>query len=442
MTTRRSSALLAALVLIFSFIDPIQSARATSTYPTAPESLTATPAPASLALTWSAPTDVASGITGYQSEYSTDGASWTVSSSSIAANATSYTISGLQVNTNYYVRVAAKVSAGLGPYAYPWTKIYGTNKTKRDSNSKIQYQSGYGIESNDTGTTLANSQFTRVRYLASSNNLGSTVWADMNFAKWGARSDANYAYPAFSVPAATIAYIRIPSMASSENFTVKTNVSDLTVNSSNTSLIGFGHQGRLEIWPWDYNVYTTSITPNGSGAVFDWDDDPTITSGYGCFQVFDLADTHTVFAWNYHNQSDAIHSDVGFNTSPSGHPDWTFAANFAEGTNNFSLEIFANIPVSTSQMGIGSVSLDTLTGAIKKRTAKTITARTAGPGNVTFYYNGRKINGCVNVPTVANVATCAWKPITQGQTNISASFTSSTYTSATSSGLTVTTAKR
>jgi hypothetical protein len=438
MTAIRIKSILGAFVISLSTFLPIQSARAVSTYPTAPESLTATPAPASLVLNWLSPTDIASGITGYQAEYSTDGSSWTVASSSIAANGSSYTVTGLQVNTNYYVRVAAKVSAGLGPYAYPWTKLYGTNYAKRDGSSQIQYQSGYGIGGSDTGTILANASFTRVRYLTSANNSGSTVWADMNFAKWGSRTDTNPSYSAFTVPAATVPYLRIPSTPASEQFVIKTNVNDLTVNSSMSSLIGFGRFGRLEIWPYDYNTMSTSLTPANANSNFDWDDAPAMGSGYGCFQIFDLTDTHTVFAWNNHSNT----PDVGFATQSGGHPDWTFAGNFSYGTHTFSVEIFANIPISTSQMGIGSVSVDALTGSVKKSTAKTITARTAGAGYVTFYANGRPINRCVNLATVGNVATCSWKPITQGQNTVTAKFTSSGYSSATSLNQTVTAGKR
>ena len=413
-----------------------QHAKAASTYPTAPETLTVTPGPASLTLGWNSPTDVATGILNYRVEYSLDGNSWTTSSSTIGASTFSYAITNLSVNTNYYIRVAAQVSSGLGPYAYPWTKLYGTNTAKRDGNSLITYQSGYGIGGTDTGTVLANSAFTRVRYKASANNSGSTVWADMNFAKWDTRTDTN-----FTTPRATIPYLRVPSTGGSEQFIIKTNVSDLTVNSSNSSLIGFGRQGRLEIWPFDYATGHTNLTPTGNDGTFDFDDTPFLNNAYGSFQVHDLTDTHTVFAWNNHASNTP---EVGFGNSPSSNPDWTFTNNFSYGTNVFSLEIFANIPISTSFQGIGTVSINTISGSINKRTTKAITANTAGPGFVTFFYNGRKITNCVNVATVANVATCNWKPIITGQQGLSASFTSGdgSYTAANSTTLNATTKKR
>ena len=438
MAPRRRSAILASFVFFISLIAPIESTKAASTFPTAPQSLTAVAAPAGFTLSWLPPSDIASGITAYQAEYSNDGSTWTIASSTIPGNGSSYTLTSMTPSTGYFLRLAAKVSAGIGPYAYPWTKLYGTVNAIRNGND-ITYQSGYGIASGDTATGLANSAFTRVRYLVSANNSGTATWADMDFAKWDTRTDTNPTYSAFTTPAATVPYLRIPTTASSEQFVIKTNVNDLTVNSSLSSLIGFGRLGRLEIWPYDYNTMSTSLTPANANATFDWDDSPAMSSAYGSFQIFDLVDTHTVFAWNHHAVSS---SDVGFGNQPTGHPDWTFAANFTYGTNSFSIEIFANLKVTSGSMGIGSVTIDALTGAIKKRTAKTITARTAGPGFVTFYANGRKIAGCISVATSANMATCSWRPLTQGQNTVTATFTSPMYTSASGSASPLTVGKR
>jgi len=414
-----------------------------NTYPTSPETVTVTTGPATLIINWYEPTDTATGILNYQVEYSTDGSTWTTSSSSISSTTRSYVIPSLASNTGYFTRIAAKVSAGLGPYAYPWRKLYGTTTATRDGSGYITYQTGYGIAAGDPGNSESTTAFTRVRYKVSANNSGTNTWADMNFAKWGSRYDTNTPSNApFTTPAATVPYLRIPSTASTEQFTIKTNVSDLTVNSSNSSLIAFGHTGRLEIWPWNYAQGTTSISPTGNGSTYDWDDSPAMASSYGCFQIFDLSssDTHTVFAWN--NISGV--PDVGFGNAPSGNPDWTFWYNFNTTTNAISVEIFANFPTVTNFQGTGTVAINAISGTINKRTTKTITANTAGPGFVTFYYNGRKITNCVNVATVANVATCNWKPIITGQQSLTASFTSNdgSYTAANSTTLNATTKKR
>ncbi len=66
------------------------------------------PAGNQLAVNFSAPSNPSGlTITSYQVEYSTNGSTWTVASSSVAANATTYTISGLTPSTNYFVRMAA-----------------------------------------------------------------------------------------------------------------------------------------------------------------------------------------------------------------------------------------------------------------------------------------------------------------------------------------------
>jgi hypothetical protein len=444
MRQRLARTLIAICVIFISQFIFIQEAKAASTYPTAPESVAATAGPAALTVTWVEPTDTSTGILNYQVEYSTDGSAWTISSNSISSSTFSYVIPNLTSNAGYFTRVAAKVSAGLGPYAYPWRKLYGTTTANRDGNGNITYQTGYGIAPGDPGNAESTTAFTRVRYKVAANNSGTNTWADMNFAKWATRYDTNTpAGVPFTTPAATVPYLRIPTMATSEQFVIKTNVSDLTVNSSNSALIAFGHVGRLELWPWNYSQGTTSITPNGNGSIYDWDDSPSIGNGnYGSFQIFDLSsvDTHTVFSWSNH----AGTPDVGFGNAPSGNPDWTFSVNFNSSIHAISVEIFANFPTKTNFQGIGTVAINTITGAINKRTPKSITANTAGPGFVTFYYNGRKITNCVNVATIANVATCNWKPIITGQQSLTASFASSdgSYTPANSSTLNATTKKR
>jgi hypothetical protein len=53
-----------------------------------------------------------------------------------------------------------------------------------------------------------------------------------------------------------------------------------------------------------------------------------------------------------------------------------------------------------------------------------ITATTTSTGTVTFYANYRVINGCLNVAVSGTTATCNWRPITQGQVTLSATYTS------------------
>jgi hypothetical protein len=54
-----------------------------------------------------------------------------------------------------------------------------------------------------------------------------------------------------------------------------------------------------------------------------------------------------------------------------------------------------------------------------------ITATTTSTGTVTFYANGRLINGCRAVVVSGTTAVCNWKPLTQGQVTLTATYTSS-----------------
>ena len=60
----------------------------------------------------------------------------------------------------------------------------------------------------------------------------------------------------------------------------------------------------------------------------------------------------------------------------------------------------------------------------KSAGASAITATTTSTGTVTFYANGRIINGCKNVVVSGTTATCNWRPMTQGPVALSAAYTS------------------
>jgi hypothetical protein len=53
------------------------------------------------------------------------------------------------------------------------------------------------------------------------------------------------------------------------------------------------------------------------------------------------------------------------------------------------------------------------------RTIGTITATSTSSGRVTFYERGKYIPGCRNRPTNASfIATCSWKPATNGAVSL------------------------
>jgi hypothetical protein len=225
---------------------PVQAA--TYGAPSAPQSISQSASASGVALSWSAP---ASGSpTNYVIERSTNGTTWT-SVVTVSSATTSYTISsGLNPSTSYYFRVAALAGATQGAYGYPWTKIYGTTTATRDGSGYIVYESGFGIAAGNAFST-ANSNFSRVRY-----RLGTTIssvakFADVDFYKWSTDKTASSVSP-------SIDNLRIPSTAgTSSQFTVQADVTDLNVYSDNSMVTsGYGMDGRLEIWPWDYGHRT------------------------------------------------------------------------------------------------------------------------------------------------------------------------------------------
>ena len=87
----------------------------------APEEVTAptlTPTSTSqLTVTWTAPNDAGSAITGYDVEYSTDGSTWSSTNVTVTLSTRTATITGLSANTAYRVRVRAENARGKGGWS-------------------------------------------------------------------------------------------------------------------------------------------------------------------------------------------------------------------------------------------------------------------------------------------------------------------------------------
>ena len=383
--------------------------------PTAPQAVTAVAGGESVALTWSAPSFVGSGVTYYQVEKSTDGTTYTTLSSTISSTTYSYTATGLTGGQAYYFRVAALYSGGTGAYGYPWTKIYGTQSPLFVSNTTITYQAGYGTGASDTATVLANATFTRVRYTISFTTNSLAQSADVDFLKWDTSTVSS---PSFTVPQATVPNLRIPSPATAaDKLTIQTNVSDLTVSASDYSLFGSALSGRLEIWPWDYGNALSSISASGSASTFDYNDSPTVNiNSYGSFQVHDLTNLRTVFAWNHMGDSAAA-PDLGLGNKATGEPDWTFCSTTSTcpyTANTFELDTYINMPVTaltTRTLTYDANSTQHQTGAV-----------TGSVPNSTSYTS----NTVVTVD--ANSGSLARQGFTFGGWNTAANGSGTTYT--------------
>lgn len=311
---------------------------------TAPTSVSVSAATQSLNVSWSAPAETNGAvISGYQVEYSTSGTgSWTTASSSIANNATSYTITGLTGGTQYYVRVAAKYGSNLGAYGYPWTKIYSVTNAARSS-GLIQYETGFGLGAGNASNTYANSSFTRIRYKMAATYSSNNYYVDADFSKTLGTTSS------YSETFDSMEKLQVPTISGSgSQFEIQGNVSDLNVQSNNPNVVdGSGLNGRLEIWPWNYDVSAQAGLSGRAGTTYDDSDTATLNATYGSFQLHTLSGTAaTIFAWNNHSAT----PEIGFGNYSGTHSDWTFCSTDGgpgcANRTNFSLIIYVNIPIA------------------------------------------------------------------------------------------------
>jgi hypothetical protein len=372
--------LVSSLVLpLLSILPVAPSAQAGVTTITAPQNITASANPGVIDLSWSAPATGSGLVTGYRVEYSTDGSSWTVATSSLSSATTTYSISGLTVGTAYYTRVAALFSGGTAPYGYPWTTLYATTTPNRSGNS-IVYSSGLGLAAagSQSANTNASAAFTRVRYRLQHTVSGTLRYVNVDFARWSEKTLNQYTDgTTYTTPAASIANLSVPSL--DNVFFIQTNVSDLTVESSLSTLNDNGLSGRLEIWPTNYEASLNSTLSGGNGSIYDTNDRPAKSGSgsiYGSFQVHDLTNSRPVLIWNDHSSASAPDIGVGPSSCGNGHTDWTFCDG---STTNFQLQIFINKPITltAAQLSFNANS----------PTSGTVPSTISGSGNVTIPAN-------------------------------------------------------
>jgi len=103
------------------------------------------------------------------------------------------------------------------------------------------------------------------------------------------------------------------------NLNVYSNVKGLTTG------VGLA-SGNLEFWPGNYGPGNSGSVPHASAQVYDFGDQPAEPAdGYGSMQVHHFEARQTLFALNHWREGKR--ADVGIGNQPTGHPDWTFAAN-------------------------------------------------------------------------------------------------------------------
>lgn len=301
-----------------------------------------------------------------------------------------------------------------------WTLIYETTTSTRSGNN-IVYTSGYG-RAGTAVTNFSNSgkswNSIRVRFEAT---LSSTLYyTDVYFDKWSG---------------ATLAGLEFPDLTNLK--TVHRNISNLVVTSNYSGVrTGSFALGRLEWWPYGYSQARGGLSPQGSASTYDWDDSFVVGSGdHGSFQVHNLTDTQTVFAWNMH-RTGAQELGMG-NATTGSNPDWTGVPNVWTNA-GFKVQIYVGDPVT-----IGSIAQPTFSGSLKKGTVTTLTSNANGPGRVTFYYKKKRIAGCIKRVLVdvsgTYTANCNFKPRTNDSGDLHTEYfpSDSTFTAATSTAVAV-----
>jgi uncharacterized repeat protein (TIGR02543 family) len=278
-----------------------------------------------------------------------DGNTYTVASSSIAATTFSYTITGLAIGTDYFVRVAAMNSNDYGAYGYLWSTLYSTGTNVLNGSGMITYNPGFGLASTggQVSNTLAAANFSRVRY---EYTLSSGVeFARVDFNRFPSNTTTAGANSPSTSAAATIANLAIPDRVNP--FAIKSNVTDMTIYSSDVTLNTSGATGHLEIWPYAYGKEKNTNYTFGSETTYDANDSIDNRGYYGSFQVFNTSPVtpKTVFAWNNHGAVAPTYPDFGIGTAScaSGNPDWTGCGDPNAKRSGFQLAVKINVPVKT-----------------------------------------------------------------------------------------------
>ena len=201
-----------------------------------------------------------------------------------------------------------------------WTLIYQTHNPSRNGSGGMDYDAGYGLGAEDAAAHFSGT-IHRVRYVMTLD-LGAkrNYYADAAYDMFTS-SQYSAATTASSTP--TVRDLQIPSfLDSTTRFILQSNVSNLTIHSNYPGVTnGAGLNGRIEIWPFNYEAYTSGLSPQGNGATFDWDDHPYSQGDFGSFQIANTSNNQLVFSLN------AMYSptpDIGFGNDTSGSPDWTF----------------------------------------------------------------------------------------------------------------------
>ncbi len=219
--------------------------------------------------------------------------------------------------------------------------LYYTTNPTRNGNGEIVYESGYGLGGTDAAANYS-SDIDTVTYRMEYDQGGTTYYTEVTFDAWDGISAS-----ALKVPDNNSNKFALEKLVS--NMTITSNVTN-SYSGSDGVTTGTNKDGYLEIWTYNYGRDVSgNVSPAGSNTTYDFDDTHSGTNGYGSFQVHNLTDRETVFAWNNHSQATA---DIGFGDQSSENPDWTFARNYDN--SDWALKISVNASTTPSQLTINN----------------------------------------------------------------------------------------
>jgi sialate O-acetylesterase len=224
---------------------------------------------------------------------------------------------------------------------FAWHKLAEPNLANKEGLPAVPFRAGEVPERDWLALKVPEAKQYELIYYLDLSNLGRevryTTDASKTFAgafdriayflelqKFG--EETQYAYVSMDAFTDDLTKIGVPTVASHADF--QQNVNNVNVISNVTGVAtGEGLDGvNIEFWPHNYGPTNAMSVPNADTAVWDFGDgkgDPV--DGYGCMQVHNHRDGHTIFAVNQWKGGNG--ADIGIGNSTGRTRDWTFAAN-------------------------------------------------------------------------------------------------------------------
>lgn len=168
-----------------------------------------------------------------------------------------------------------------------------------------------------------------------------------------------------------------------------------------------------------FTPYTgDSIVTRMGSPILSWSDF-YIPAGTSPFTI-PAPESSTAGTFSYSSSDSSVISISGSTVTVGNAGTATITATFTP-TNTTNYQTGETVTaVFTVNPGAGTLIVSAAGGALQKGIRNNITATASDAGAVTFYANGKKIAGCIQLKTVNSVATCAWKPSIQGSVALTA----------------------